>query len=198
MYPIRVPPAPALVYTASGANLPSNNNPTVIAQLGLAVPPVYPYLTLRGFQFQTPQLEWATVRVVGFQVSTMEGSRRIPPPGPVILFDSFCPPQILVKNLLVGSGANLFPQEDYQDSAVYSTSVPEYAGLRAYPVVQMPNQVTVDVALAGQTLGFTTFSCATIVEVLDDEGFGRHIPGPYARRDALARRAPRNGTGFLV
>jgi hypothetical protein len=189
MYPVQVPPAPAFVTTAAGPNLPSTRNPVVIAGLTGVVDT---YVTQSGMQFQTPQIEWATVRIVGFQVNALPGA----PQGAVN--NASTRAILLVKNLSVGGGANLFPQEDYQDATVFLSQIPEYAGLRAYPVVQMPNQVTVNVAVAGQVPSFTTFSCVTVVEVLDDETFGRHIPGPYARRDALARRAPRHGTGFLT
>jgi len=194
MYPVQVPApiAGGPVVTAAGLDLPCTWNPVVHCVLGVLLGPVNQFVVRRGFVFQTPQIEWATTRVVGFQMSAMQGALTN------AVGDSRTLPLLLVKNLTVGGGANLFPQEDYQDGTVYLADVPEYAGLRAYPVIEMPNQVSVQVAVNGQVGGFVTFSCAAIVEVLDDETFGRHIPGPYARRDALARRAPRNGTGFLV
>jgi hypothetical protein len=56
-------------------------------------------------------------------------------------------------------------------------------------------------AIGGVAFFFTrpaiTFSLSAVCEILDDKDFGAHVPGPYARRDAIGRRPGGRGIGFV-
>jgi hypothetical protein len=188
---------PANVITAAGAGLPSATNPLVIAQIPYpAGGPSQRFIT--GMQLQTPIIEWGRLRVVGFQAyqnpfvpTGVDGSGRL-----ATIFRPF----LLVKHLIVGGGANLFSQEGYVDAGLFSPRVPEFAGLRGYPLLESPNRAFVSAAVSGLSdatvfaqLTSVTFSLNLIAEVLDDTMFGSHIPGPYARRDAMLRTPSPDG-----
>lgn len=188
------------VVSDGGPNLPAINTPTIIVGL-------VNQRSLGGLTFETPIIEWATLRVVGFQADYMVS------PSMTVSGDSrwfHQRPFLMVKNLMVSGGANLFSMEGYQDGTVYTTQVPEFAGLRDYPIVQAPNFMRVEAGLGGiqffgpgpgsgpTVSGSVTLSMEIIAEVLDDAEYGRHISGPYARKDALLRIPHRGGDNFVL
>jgi hypothetical protein len=190
---------PGIVTTDGGTSVPAISNASVIVQSTAR--------SFSGMVFQTPVLEWATLRIVGLQVSQRASPSAWPTGGGGFVRALSLRPFILVRQLQVGGGANLLPNEGYVDATLYSPLVPEFSGLRNYPIVRSPNNVSVMAAVVGQpgAVGVpdirtdyqVAFSINLVCEVLEDRDLGRHIPGPYARRDAVARDAHRNGTGFV-
>jgi hypothetical protein len=191
---------PGSVITASGAGQPSFRNPVVIVQIPVG------QRAISGLVLETPVIEWALLRIVGFQASQ---SPYVPTElQPDLDLATNLWPFLLVKELAVGGGANLLSAEGYIDAAVYTDRVPEFAGLRGYPVIETPNNCSVRAAVSGASdpnivdpvtldplLTSVSFSLNLVCEVLDDTSYGSHIPGPYARRDAMLRRPSPDG-GF--
>jgi len=219
--------------TGKGIEEVDDSNPTVI----VTIPNAPGASSVSGFRFRTPVLEWAKLRVVGFQVSTRPVPRgeyafppilnevwpQVPMRGNDIGIDYSNPPPntmssnalvsmsakgysaywrgsapiLLTKNLSVGGSANLFIQEGYIDTIAFSDGVPEFPGLRAYPVLEPPNRAYVDAAVVGQPLTGMTFSMCLLCDILDDADFGAPISGPYGRRDAMMRFDPPDGQGYV-
>ena len=114
--------------------------------------------------------------------------------------NSIYAPKLLVQDLQIGGGANLFTHEDFADGEIYDSAQPEFCGLRDYPILKSPNTAQVTVAAVGSggsadpggagVVGVQsiTFSVALLCEVLQDDNYGSHIPGPYARKGAMVRR----------
>lgn len=131
-----------------------------------------PIATLR-----TPQISWAMLRIVGFETCVDQ------------LLVSFAPlMEISFRELKIGGGATLFVHEDFAPARIYGSFLDTFAGLRDYPILRSPNQAEVQV----QAFGFAgsdtlNFSCNLICEILLDDNYGAHIPGPYARPGALVR-----------
>jgi len=163
------------VVTASGNNAVNTINPVVITDpTQIAVTQV----SGTPFLMRTPQISWATLRIVGFE-SAQSLFKGIGNPGPTVL----------VSDLKIGGGANLFTHEDFADSRIYDANQPEFCGLRDYPILKSPNTAEVVVAHVGNVAGETdTFSCALLCEVLVDDNYGAHVPGPYSRKGALVRQ----------
>jgi hypothetical protein len=175
------------VTTDGGVAAPAIGNPVALAVATQGV------FSLSGMLFATPTISWADLRVVGIQASqkwcigqNVAGTIR------------GRDPKLLLRDLNLGGGPNLFAQDAYIDATLFTPTVPEYAGIRDYPLLQSPNQVFVNAAVEfddpvaiglGGFATVLTFSINLICEVLDDEVYGAHIPGPYARQDALNRRA---------
>lgn len=127
---------------------------------------------------QTPQISWATLRIVGFEVA-QKLNCAIQNPGPILL----------VQDLKIGGGANLFTHEDFADADIYSADQPEFCGLRDYPILKSPNTAVVTVQMLDDVVGESmTVSCSLLCEVLVDDNYGAHIPGPYARAGSLVRQ----------
>ena len=127
---------------------------------------------------QTPQISWATLRIVGFEVA-QKLNCAIQNPGPILL----------VQDLKIGGGANLFTHEDFADGDIYSADQPEFCGLRDYPILKSPNTAVVTVQMLDDVVGESmTVSCSLLCEVLVDDNYGAHIPGPYARAGSLVRQ----------
>jgi hypothetical protein len=179
---------------------------------------------LGAFTMNTPQVSWATLRIVGFEVDihnystvapngtigiTSGGAAAIAAADGVAVQpqnNAVPAPKLIVQDLKIGGGANLFTHEDYADAEIYDVSQPEFCGLRDYPILKSPNtcQVTigaigcgssdtdalVGLVVAPQVDGSQTiaFSCALLCEVLQDDNYGSHIPGPYARKGAMVRK----------
>ena len=200
------------VTTGAGVLQPDEATPSVIVNIPpLQTDGVTPNRKVTGLRFRTPILEWATVRIVGFQVSTkaaplpefpeeLPGAVAgpalpgIPNGGPFANADTLPEqyttnqrPLLLVRNLNVGGSANLFPQGEHVDATVYSTLLPEYAGLRDNPILESPNRAYLSASVVGVPYTSLTFSMQLIVDILDDTEFGAHRPGPYARRGAQGR-----------
>lgn len=179
--------------TDGGTNVPAIQNPVAIARLVTRAQ--------GGIVCTTPVLEWATLRIVGFQASA-KGAPSLQSQDNDL--NPTMRPLLLASQLLVGGGANLFPQEGYVDATIYTPFVPEFAGLRSYPIIRSPNNASVRLAVMGQpgnAFGAEdyqcTFSANLVCEILEDKNFGRHIPGPYARVNAIARDTYPDGTSFV-
>jgi len=80
---------------------------------------------------------------------------------------------------------------------VYSTRLPEYAGLRDNPILESPNRAFLTAAVVGVPFTSMTLSMQIIVDILDDTEFGRHMPGPYARRGAQGRTPSIEANAFV-
>jgi hypothetical protein len=205
------------VTTGAGALQPDEVNPTVIVNIPpFATDGVTANRKVSGLYFRSPILEWATVRIVGFQVSTKacplpDYTQDLPTGIPIPNGGGFLPgslipqiytsnqrPTLLVRNLNVGGSANLFPQGEYVDATVYSTLLPEYAGLRDNPILASPNRAYLSAAVVGVPYTSMTFTIQLIVDVLDDTEFGRHQPGPYARRGAQGRTPSVDSVSYVT
>ena len=163
------------VVTSAGNNAASAVNPVIITD-----PTQIAATQVSGapFVMRTPQISWATLRIVGFETS-QSVYKGIANPGPTLL----------VSDLKIGGGANLFTHEDFADCRIYDANQPEFCGLRDYPILKSPNVAEVAVLHAGNSAGDTdTFSCALLCEVLVDDNYGAHVPGPYSRKGALVRQ----------
>jgi hypothetical protein len=182
--------------TGGGAAAASTTVPVITA----TIPPNQGN-SLAGITLNTPQISWATLRIVGFETDIHTTYNN---PGATVAaatvtesVNSMYAPKLLVQDLQIGGGANLFTHEDYADGEIYDSAQPEFCGLRDYPILKSPNTAQVTVAAVGnggsaagavagaQTI---TFSCALLCEVLQDDNYGSHIPGPYARKGAMVRR----------
>lgn len=135
--------------------------------------------TSTGIAFmQTPQISWATLRIVGFEISRQDATLA---PGPA--------PEVCVSDLKIGGGANLFVHEDFAASGVYLAGQSSFAGLRDYPILKSPNTATVAVqGLGTATSARIVFSASLVCEILVDDNYGAHVPGAYARPGALVRQ----------
>ena len=159
------------VTTSTGISLASTLNPVFIE-----IPT--PGSGNAAHVLTTPQISWATLRIVGFETA-IKRNTAINNPGPVLL----------VEDLQIGGGANLFTHEDFADGSIYSADQPEFCGLRDYPILKSPNTAEVTVQMLDDVVGESlTASCSLLCEVLVDDNYGAHIPGAYARSGSLVRR----------
>ena len=149
----------------------------------------------------TPQISWATLRIVGFEVAINIGENQ----------STDDVGELIVQRLKIGGGANLFVHEDYAPANIYASGNDSFSGLRDYPLLKSPNTAEVTVAFFGHsgaainapasiqgqaanTNVYTNlstnilFSCNLVVEILQDDNYGSHIPGPYARKGAMVRK----------
>lgn len=126
----------------------------------------------------TPQISWATLRVVGFESSVFGATL---PSAPVA--------QIGFAALKIGGGANLFVHEDFAPADIYLDSQPSLAGLRDYPLLKSPNVAQVLVQNVGAVASdVITFGANLICEIVVDDQYGAHIPSPAGRPGALVRQ----------
>jgi len=168
-YPVN---ATTNVTTAGGTSASSTVNPVFIEIPGVGTSGNAAHI------LQTPQISWATLRIVGFEVA-QKLNCAIQNPGPILL----------VQDLKIGGGANLFTHEDFADADIYSADQPEFCGLRDYPILKSPNTAVVTVQMLDDVVGESmTVSCSLLCEVLVDDNYGAHIPGPYARGGSLVRQ----------
>ena len=127
---------------------------------------------------QTPQISWATLRIVGFEINRQDA---ILAPAAV--------PEICVSDLQIGGGANLFVHEDFAPSGIYLSGQSSFAGLRDYPILKSPNVAQVSVQGVGDPASAQiAFSASLVCEILVDDNYGAHVPGAYARAGALVRQ----------
>ncbi len=161
--------------TGAGAGNASSTNPVVILDpIGIGANNT----SGTAFRMLTPQISWATLRVVGFE-SAQRKFRAISNPGPTLL----------VQNLKIGGGANLFTHEQFADATIYDADQPEFCGLRDYPILKSPNQAEVTILPVNSVVGESdTVSLSLLCEVLVDDNYGAHVPGPYSRKGALVRQ----------
>lgn len=160
--------------TAGGFGVASFTNPVFVD-----IPtPTGVGTTAGSHLLRTPQISWATLRIVGFE-SQQRKFKGISQTGPVML----------VSDLKIGGGANLFTHEDWADATIYDADQPEFVGLRDYPILRSPNTAEVQVQMVGdQPFVSINFAAALLCEVLVDDNYGAHIPGPYARAGAIVRQ----------
>ena len=211
--------------TGSGNELTDESSPVVIVNMpsnledGTVVSTTAFTSKVVGLQFRTPQIEWADLQIVGITVEQRrspfagynEAATQPSPLPPVAagpdyiagtgqyasaLYYTQLPAHLYLKNLTVGGGANLFMQEGYVDGNIFDERIPDFAGLRAYPKLDSPNQAYIEAAVQGGSLATITFSISLICEDLRDTQYGSSIPGPYVRRDAMARRTNEGGNVY--
>ena len=226
------------VITDGGAGVAAVGNPTVVVSIPSTVSPVldqtiatfstdntFGHFTIKNLTFSTRQTPWSKMRVVGIETDV-----RYTPMSPTVPNSAFSgtnvgvgvglavKPRMLLKNYRVSGSANLFLQEGFIDGTFFSSKRKLFGGLRAYPVLESPKVLKVDVAVSGEhyhggalggsTLTFEngievptdtefTMTVAAIVEVLDDVEYGKNISGPYARGESLIRTPPANGQAFI-
>jgi hypothetical protein len=146
-----------------------------------------------SFTMTTPQISWATLRIVGFETD-IHSTAFTDSTAATLANNSVSAPKLVVQDLQIGGGANLFTHEDFADAEIYDAAQPEFCGLRDYPILKSPNTAQVTVAVVGSEgaaaadTNVLVFSCALLCEVLQDDNYGSHIPGPYARKGAMVRR----------
>jgi hypothetical protein len=159
--------------TAGGTNVTSTQNPNVIALIGNTTNNCIP-----SFTMQTPQISWAKLRIVGFEVE----------------FKTLCQqdqssPMLLVSDLKIGGGTNLFTHEEFGNASFYVQDIEDYAGLRDYPLLEAPNiaEVTVSAVSPTATGDRITFSMSLVCDVVSDDNYGEHLVGPYARGASMVK-----------
>jgi hypothetical protein len=165
--------------TEGGASAASEINPIFTEIVNSAAPA----FTSGAHLLETPAISWAVLRIVGFETQQRVARLVGTQPGPLLY----------VEDLQIGGGANLFTHEDFADARIYDADQPEFCGLRDYPILKSPNTAEVTVqavtdAAFGADAQFDTVSCSLLCEVLVDDNYGAHVPGPYARKGALVRQ----------
>lgn len=131
-------------------------------------------------QMVSANIPWAVVRIVGVITSTTR--------------QGTVTDQIEVIGLQVGGGANLLLAQTGGRVEAFDIANEHLAGLRDYPLLRSPNQAFLTLgfrdgtAIAAALLGNNLVTAALVCEVLADDNFGAHIPGPYARGQALTRQ----------
>tara|TARA_Y100000034_G_scaffold115525_1_gene152767 strand:- start:15781 stop:16464 length:684 start_codon:yes stop_codon:yes gene_type:complete len=129
-------------------------------------------------QLQTPQISWALLRIVGFECSVQY---------PVVPATDAM--DLAFSDLQIGGGANLFVHENFGPAGIYLMGQDSFAGLRDYPILQSPNTATVNIQGVGSNFSAPlTFSANLVCEILQDDNYGAHVPGPYARSGAMVRK----------
>ena len=188
-----------------GQDLQNSSNSSPIIAAGGAFTGQGPTVTLK-----TPEISWATLRLVGFESSINtapnQGGANLAASATTTTTVSYQPVQLLVRDLKIGGGATLFVHEDFANASVYADTNDNFAGLRDYPLIKSPNIAEVNISLfsrsntgqapantgAGSTYaGQATqivFSLNLVCEILQDDNYGSHVPGPYARASAMVRK----------
>ncbi len=137
----------------------------------------------------TPQISWATLRIVGFECSISRGKS----------VGRVGAGEVVFQDLQIGGGANLFIHEDWGPSGLYLSSNDNFAGLRDYPLLRSPNTARVSMGVTGCGTAAVNSTAVTpiqhqivtanlVCEILQDDNYGSHVPGPYARKGAMVRR----------
>ncbi len=127
----------------------------------------------------TPAMPWAIFRFVGAVTAI---TRQL------AVTDN-----VEIQTLNTGNGANLLLTNLGSRWELFDVGRPTLASLRDYPLVRAPNTLQGVVAfrdlLGGATLrGNTVAYIAALCDNLADDNFGAHLPGPYARPEALIRK----------
>jgi hypothetical protein len=127
----------------------------------------------------TPAMPWAIFRLVGAVTSI---TRHL------AVTDN-----VEFQTISTGNGANLLLTNAGSRWELFDIGRPTLASLRDYPLVRAPNTLQGTVAfrdlLGGATLrGNSVALLGALCDNLADDGFGAHLPGPYARPEALIRR----------
>lgn len=214
------PDAGATGYITGNGDATAN---TEVPVIGATITPAYG-VQLSSFIMKTPQISWALLRIVGFEIEIHNAQTTAPSiamnlttnggaADPIGVgnnshsANAVSLPKIVVRDLMVGGGATLFTHEEFADGGIYNSALPEFCGLRDYPLLKSPNVAQVEIAAVGNgsaagagavqpTGGAATitnsvqsivFSVNLLCEVLSDDNYGSHIPGPYARGNAMLR-----------
>lgn len=228
------------VITDGGAGVAALNNPSTLVSIGTGTNPVlnqnnstvsqdtiFGHFTIKDMTFSTRQTPWAKMRVLGIETTMnyVPANPALPRTGDVgestaLGIGYAVPPRILMKNYRVSGSANLFLQDGYIDGTFFDVERFMLGGLRAYPVLESPKTLKVDIAISGEHYHGTpgalgtqlvlsngtnvpsatnlTFSVNAIVDVLDDMDYGESPKGPYARGINLERIPPKSGQSFIV
>lgn len=88
--------------------------------------------------FEIPQISWAILRIVGFEVE-VAGTSSDANGAAFTNANTFPVPKLAVSDLKIGGGANLFIYEDLADASIYDSSQPEFCGLRDYLILKSLN-----------------------------------------------------------
>ncbi len=151
-------------------------------------------------EFKTRNVAWARLRVVGFQVAKKYGLSQT---------DAiYTAPWVLAKDLRVDGGVSLMASDAYTDTTPFSNLIPQYGGLRDYPILEKDNRASVRISImVGQIIPAVllvsdeikaSLAMWLLCEVLEDDIVGDFLPGPYARGDALRRRYDYRTTGGVT
>jgi hypothetical protein len=216
----------SLYVTGNGDEVVDETNPVVIVNCptiledGTVVASGSFSSKVVGLKFRTPQIEWADLQIVGLTVGQTRSPylgyqeaaiQPSPLPGAAptagyqqatgaLTLQNYwdqLPAHIFLNNFNVGGGANLFMQEGFIDANIFDERIPDFAGLRAYPKLDSPNQAYIDVAVQGGSAATVTFSISLICEDLRDVQYGKGVPGPYVRRDAESRETNQGGNVYV-
>ena len=129
----------------------------------------------------TPQISWAVCRIVGVVTTTTRQGAVTD------LID--------ITGLNVGGGPNLILSANGSRIELYDVANERFAGLRDYPILRSPNQCFLTIATAtgvgaapSTYAGSDLITAMLVVDVLADDNFGAHLPGPYARTNSLIRK----------
>jgi hypothetical protein len=127
----------------------------------------------------TPQISWAVCRIVGVVTTTTRQGAVTD------LID--------VQQLNVGGGPNLILSANGSRIELYDVANERFAGLRDYPILRSPNQCFLTIGTASGVgganyAGNNLITAMLVVDVLADDNFGAHLPGPYARTNSLIRK----------
>jgi hypothetical protein len=141
----------------------------------------------------TPQISWATLRIVGFECAVNYPQNNASATGVLT--------ELCFSDFQIGGGANLFVHEDFAPASIYQSGLDSFSGLRDYPILKSPNTAQVSAQLISGATGLNAiplnvndclnslaWSCNLVCEILQDDNYGSHIPGPYARKGAMVRR----------
>lgn len=179
------------ITTFNGSGLPSTTHPVIFTTQIVTFAGGTPYV------LRTPNVAWAKLRVVGFEVlargvAQLIGTQTVGLVPPAVSpDDAEVGPAILVQDLYVDGGPNIFTHSNWADARLYDADFPEYTGLRDYPLLVSPTRANVSINQVGvidNIVGYrVTLSCNLLCDVLVDDNYGTHLPGPYARTGALVR-----------
>lgn len=132
-------------------------------------------------RLHTPRISWAVLRIVGFECVEYQPSIPTLPLA-----------EIAFADLKIGGGATLFVHEDFGPAAIYLAGQDSFAGLRDYPILKSPNVAEVSAQAVAGVTGVASvdiaFSASLVCEILTDDNYGAHVPGPYARAGAIVRQ----------
>ena len=174
----------ALGVPSTFANVANAINPAVGPGIASAIEPMVclgpPAVTgsTNTAALQTPQISWALLRIVGFECNVKY---------PVVPATDAM--DLAFSDLQIGGGANLFVHENFGPAGIYLMGQDSFAGLRDYPILQSPNTATVNIQGVGNAASAPlTFSANLVCEILQDDNYGAHVPGPYARSGAMVRK----------
>lgn len=163
----------------AAAGTASTVQPVILMQ-----PPAAAGTTLTAI-LRTPQISWAILRIVGFEASVKTEIM------PVV-----AAMEVTFSDFQIGGGANLFVHEDFAPASIYEMGQLSFAGLRDYPLLRSPNVAEVQVQGMGLAASVDkAFSCNLVCEILQDDNYGAHIPGAYARPGAMVRQGGSFVTG---